>query len=126
MKDKNDILSSIAKDIIIRITDCLSKDDEFTEEYAFKSIIANLKFIFSRLGISDVITFSFENYNNSRIVILNGIRYNLTEKFCIDNCEEQEALTAIDSVISALNFDSSINTYSLILKHIEEKITDQQ
>ncbi len=123
--NKNSILNSAIDDLILQITNCLSEDDAITEEDAFSCIVNNYKFVFSRLGISDIITFSFEDYCNHHIVILNDIHYNLDEKFSADNKEEYESLCTIDSVIDALNFDSTEFTLSLILQQIEEIITDK-
>lgn len=90
-------------------------DDEIYEE-----IVDNYFLLIKELGAQNFRFFRFAGYDDCRVVILDGKKYDLDGEFCHDDTDASGALCAIDCLMADLEEEDET-----ILKKVESLINRQ-
>lgn len=87
------------------------------ENETFSLITNNYLKLIKKLKIKNFTTFCFENYDDCRVVIIDGKKYDFDALFSHNDSSEAECLCEIDAFIADIDQDESA-----ILKEIEKRM----
>lgn len=87
------------------------------ENETFSLITNNYLKLIKKLKIKNFTTFSFENYDDCRVVIIDGKKYDFDALFSHNDSSAAECLCEIDALIADIGQDSAT-----ILQEIEKRM----
>ncbi len=88
------------------------------EEDVYSQLVDNYFKLIKKLKIKEFSTFAFYDYDDSRIVVIDGKKYDFDTFFSHNNSSVTEILCGIDNLIADIGKE-----LSFILKEIEKRIT---
>lgn len=106
-------------DFKVNIENALSETDISTadEDEAYSLITDNYFKLIKRLQIGNFSNFSFADYNDPRVVVIDGRKYDFDYLFSHNDSYATECLCEIDALIADIGQDESA-----ILKEIEKRM----
>ena len=126
-KQENEFIKNlftlIGSDKVKSLKDSLEKTFSETnfptvdEEDLFWLIVDNYIKLIKKLKIKNFTSFSFENYDDCRVVIIDGKKYDFDALFSHNDSSAAECLCEIDALIADIGQDSAT-----ILQEIEKRM----
>lgn len=111
---EHDIFKNLAQELDNLVFEPVEEDEIYTE------LADNFLTLIHELKIENFSKFSFESYDDSRVIIIDGKKYDLDEEFSHDDEISTECLCAIDALCADLESDEAY-----ILQKIEKLINDK-
>lgn len=87
------------------------------ENDAYSQITDNYFKLIKKLKIGNFSTFSFNDYNDCRVVIIDGKKYDFDSLFSHNDSSASEYLCEIDALMADINKDETV-----VLKEIEKRM----
>ena len=87
------------------------------ENEAYSQITDNYFKLIKKLKIGNFSTFSFNDYNDCRVVIIDGKKYDFDSLFSHNDSSASEYLCEIDALMADINKDETA-----VLKEIEKRL----
>lgn len=115
-----DVISSKSfRNLADNLENLLSETDfsPVNEDESYSLITDNYFKLIKKLKIDNFMTFSFENYFNPRVVVIDGIKYDFDSLFFHNDSYASECLCEIDALMADINKDETV-----VLKEIEKRM----
>ncbi len=87
------------------------------ENEVYSQITDNYFKLIKKLKIKEFSTFSFNDYNDCRVVIIDGKKYDFDVVFLHNDSSAAECLCEIDALMADINKDETV-----VLKQIEKRL----
>lgn len=119
-KDIFDILGSKMFGNLKENLENMFSEPDFTpvnEEELYSLLVKDYLKLIKKLKIGKFSTFSFSDYNDSRVVVIDGRKYDFDALFSHNDSSAAECLCEIDALIADIGQDEAV-----ILKEIEKRM----
>ena len=121
---ENNILGLVGSDkfknLVTNLENLFSETDfqPVDEEDVYSQLVDNYLKLIKKLKIKEFSTFSFYNYDDSRIVIIDGKKFDFDTCFSHNNSSAAEILCEIDALVSDIGQNEEV------MKEIEKRINN--